>query len=267
MTKYKEFRGSLGSYKWERTEDGSYTLFSEYFNENCHSLSGAVEETLYNYILGTNIPQIIEKNSKVSIFEVGLGTALGLKITYDFISKHSPENILNFTSCELDKELAHQSLLILQEEGIIDEINWSERHQFFSGRFAFDKLNESSSWLVIIGDIRNRLEAWIQSPYFQKVDCIYQDAFSPKRSPTLWTYQWFSQLTQIAHSNTVMSTYSSTKAVWKAMVKAGWSVEKVKGHGAKKISTRAFYDKREMSAEILELMRRSPIKALSDDSP
>ena len=55
----KQFNGILGSYKVLRTSDGSETLWSEYFNENCHSLAGAKEETLYNSIEGTNLPQAL----------------------------------------------------------------------------------------------------------------------------------------------------------------------------------------------------------------
>ncbi len=269
MTKYKEFSGSLGTYRWELTEDGSYTLYSDYFQENCHSLSGAVEETLYNYILGTRIPQVLKQKGSVNIFEVGFGTGLGLKTTYDFIKDGHPQAQLNFVSSELDKELTHQSLLRMQEGGWISEISWREKEQVFSGNFTMiahkEGLHLDSHWLVLVGDIRKRIDHWRQSERFLPVDAIFQDAFSPKRSPSLWTQQWFSQLAKIAHQDTVMSTYSSTKAVWKAMVKAGWSVEMVKGHGAKKVSTRAYFDQREMSEEILDLMRRSPIAALSDE--
>lgn len=263
MTKKPNFNGTLGTYKWELTEDGSYTLYSEYFDENCHSTAGAVAETVYNYILGTQVPQFLKAQEKVAIFEVGFGTGLGLKSTLDYILDHFDKPQINFTSSELDRELTHHCLLELQQSGYIEEISWSEKDQLFHGSFN-DRFHSNSKWLVLVGDIRKRIEYWRQTPFFEVVDCIYQDAFSPKRSPTLWTHQWFSQLAKIAKAETVMATYSSTKAVWKAMAQAGWAVEMVKGHGNKKISTRAYYDGRVMEQEILNLMQRSPTPALSD---
>ena len=107
-----KFTGSLGDYRWEETDDGSLTLFSEFFNENCHSTSGAREETLYNYIQGCNIDHFIKENSSLHIFELGLGTGLGLKTTLDHLYKSAPSTQIEFlfTGSEIDKELAAHSL-------------------------------------------------------------------------------------------------------------------------------------------------------------
>jgi len=263
----KTFSGSLGNYRWEETQDGSLTLFSEYFNENCHSTSGALEETLYNYIEGCKIDNFIQEKNAVHIFELGLGTALGLKTTLDHI-QHSAKlsNVeLLFTSCEIDKELAAYALNQLHRDGYISTPLWNESDQLFHGQFSDPLFNETSTFKILIGDIRKQFTPWLNSGHFKEIDAIYQDAFSPKQCPSLWTHQWFSDLALASHEDTIMSTYSSSKAVWKAMVEAGWKVQKVRGHGIKKLSTRA-YQKGEMTQEFLELLHRSPTCALSDEA-
>ncbi len=254
----KNFQGTLGEYIWEETEDGSYTLHSTFFSENCHSTAGAVAETQYNYVEGCEVLHFLLKHRAVHIFEVGFGTGIGLETTLVALkSKLEQNDKVLFTSCELDKELTHYSLEALKEKGTLETYHWDEELQVYQGRAGIVEIN------IIVGDIRKRISLWSSSKYYQKIDCLYQDAFSPKKSPSLWTYEWFLELGKHSHSHTVMGTYSSTKSVWKAMVRAGWIVKMVPGHGLKKISTRA-YRQGEMSEEILELMRRSPVDALCD---
>ena len=253
--KKQSFKGTLGEYHWRETDDGSHTLYSEYFDENCHSTAGATAETLYNYVEGCECAQFLENQGRVHIFEVGFGTGIGLTASLAYLNRK--EGHISFTSCELDRELTRMSLESLIKSQEIDAFSWDEEYQIYKGTSG------NCNFQIIVGDIRERIQVWAHSPYYQRIDALYQDAFSPKRSPSLWTHQWFSELAKHSHEATVMGTYSSTKAVWKAMVKAGWVVKMVPGYGLKKISTRA-YRQGIMSQEILDLMERSPIEALSD---
>jgi tRNA U34 5-methylaminomethyl-2-thiouridine-forming methyltransferase MnmC len=258
-----KIQGSLGLYTWQETEDGSFTLYSDYFQENCHSVAGAGAETLYNYVEGCQVINRLKQRGNIHIFEIGFATGLGLSTTLEAVSNQNiPDYFIQFTSCELDQKLTEFSLEKLQDQGLVMNYHWEEKENFFQGELSQNR----GCFTVIIGDIRRELEKWKNSPHFKIVDAIYQDAFSPKRNPTLWTYQWFAQLKSIGHKETILSTYSSTKAVWKAMIKAGWKVEMVKGYGAKKLSTRAYLDPHFKVAPELEiLLERSPMDALSDN--
>ena len=69
------FKGKLGNYEVVPTQDGSTTLYSQYFGEACHSTSGATIETISHYVQGTKL--LDQDNPQV--LEIGFGTGLGYR--------------------------------------------------------------------------------------------------------------------------------------------------------------------------------------------
>ena len=97
----KQFNGKLGTYKVIETADGTPTLFSSHFDEACHSLHGAVAETLYNFIEGCDLDILAKKYSPLNILEVGFGTGTGFKLTNPFTKlqqrdQNTAWNVLHF---------------------------------------------------------------------------------------------------------------------------------------------------------------------------
>ena len=64
-------------------------LFSEAFNEACHSLDGAWDETLFNYLHGCDVPEKAQQKGEetLSVLEVGFGQGVGLQVVADFYQK------------------------------------------------------------------------------------------------------------------------------------------------------------------------------------
>jgi tRNA U34 5-methylaminomethyl-2-thiouridine-forming methyltransferase MnmC len=92
---------------------------------------------------------------------------------------------------------------------------------------------------------------------------IYQDAFSPKKNPTLWTKEWFSFLRSISTEDVILSTYSASTSIRKSLHEAGWKIQQGEKFGRKRTSTRATLNG-ETSAEILLQLERSSVDALTD---
>lgn len=67
------------------------------------------------------------------------------------------------------------------------------------------------------------------------LDAIYQDPFSVKKNPSLWTYEWFTMLRQKSHENTILGTYSTSASVKKTLLKSGWLYEERPGYGRKRL--------------------------------
>lgn len=223
------------NYEVIKTEDGSYTLFSKVYNEACHSLAGASAETKLHYLQACEIEDKIQKQNKVSILEVGFGTGLGFLETYELFKKHNACEKLQFISLEIDPDLIE---------------HFYEAHPCFQ---------ESKCLKVLIGNARESIKT-----VDMKFDAIYQDAFSPRRNPVLWTVEWFEQLGNLSHEETILSTYSASSTIRKSLLKTGWKLHPGAKFGPKRSATIA---KRvgESDSDILEKLERSPVNALTDE--
>lgn len=232
---------NLKNYKLIETEDGSTTLYSERYQEACHSTHGARAETRLHYIDGCKISEYLTEQNSVNILEVGFGTGIGLEETM----KACKDSQLLFTSFEIDPELAEHSLKRL-------DLSYS--------RSGSDFIVESEALRVevIIGDAKKRIKDLIN-----KYHAIYQDAFSPRQNADLWTVEWFQALKNICFSNARMSTYSASSSIRKSMLEAGWSLQAGVKFGPKRTSTRADLSGKS-DQEILDRLKRSPVAAITD---
>lgn len=229
------------------TNDGTFTLFSEAFEENCHSTSGAKEETIVHYIKGC---EVVEKSlvyNPLNILEVGFGMGVGFLTTLEQLPSKSR---WNFVSLEQDQNLldwfraSHPELKLEWTENVL----WTE--------------NDYYQLSIILGDARQTVPDFLKknSLHFH---CIYQDAFSPKKNPTLWTREWFELIKKYSHPEATLSTYSSSISIRKSLMEAGWGVHKGERFGIKRTSTRAVLNKT-TDTDILLQLQNSPIKSLRD---
>lgn len=241
-----EFDGKLGSYKIIKTQDGSDTVYSSFFDENCHSLSGAYEETIYNYIEGCELGAKLEKQDSITIYEVGFGVAVGPLALLNYLEEH-PEFLnkkVNFHSTELDPNFV---LWVLDNSEFA--IKYKKELAIISkSATKVEFIIKNVNFTIWLGDARIS----VQNLKEQSVDCIFQDAFSPKKNPTLWTYQWFAELYRISKEEVILSTYCSSMSARASMIKAGFSLQSRKGFGVKRTCTRAF-KRTEMAQENLHI--------------
>jgi len=180
-----------------------------------------VAETRFHYLEGCEITSLIKQFEEINILEVGFGTGIGWRETQSLFKNH-PTKRLHFISLELDPEL----------------IKWSEPAAVAKKHndAEFYELNQENTHLkVLIGDARKTILNFSLPP----IHAIYQDAFSPKRNPTLWTHQWFSDLKKLSHPVCRLSTYSASVSIRKSLLKAGWSVTEGPAFAQKRSSTRA----------------------------
>jgi hypothetical protein len=241
MAKY--FKTSLGQYELVETADGSWSIKSEYFDEESHSNAGALGETRYNFIEGCEIPSL---KSPSKVFEVGFATGLGAKVCFENSSVP-----LEFISSEIDPEL----------------ITWAVKEGSYSDFFKnFDLLGEfrwkhnSNPWelRVLPGDVRETIQS-----INVNVQAIFQDAYSPKKNPTLWTKEWFAQLASIADKDCILATYSSSAGIRKALAVSGWHLKNREGFGRKRTMTLAKKSPWQQD-DITEEYRNAKIEPKSD---
>lgn len=230
MTDSFTFKGERGEYKEVTTQDGSTTLWSSFFDENCHSLSGGKRETEHVYIEGCSIPERFKDKNELKILEIGFGAGLGMQTTLDYVRQHLPHCSLSFISLEIDWAL------ISRGKEQLPCLRYAKTYQNAGANHlvAYDRIDQLA---IVCGDALETLEKAINDPLlssFFPVDAVFQDAFSPRKNPELWSAQWFEKIKKACHPKAQLSTYSSSKLVHKALEEAGLEVTQRPGLPPKK---------------------------------
>lgn len=195
--------GDFGTYTAVETADGSWTLYSSLDDEMCHSLDGAVGEARYNFIEGCQLEQLLISQGSVAILEIGFGCGVNFLETLKTIGNRPFE----YVALERDQKMVEKLSLPLKQ------------------------------CQLLFGEAAETIEQLIAAE--KKFDVIYQDPFSPKKNPILWTPQWFSKLRMVVKKGAILSTYSASRAVREALAQTGWQVFPRKGFGRKRAATLA----------------------------
>ncbi|MBI2519602.1 MAG: hypothetical protein HYV97_04270 [Bdellovibrio sp.] len=254
-----EFQGNLGKYRLTQTRAGDWTLYSEFFDENCHSLEGSVQETEAIYIQGTELKSQLEfaqrDHRPLSILEVGFGAGVGASRACHF-AQSIPDQEVYFYSLELDAEL----------------VRYTMTNGPLASTFSNFKIARSAdNWEVsaknfhlhiLIADARHSIRQLKEAKNF-KFDAFFHDPFGPQKNPTLWTVEIFRDLKSLAYPHSLLSTYSAAIGIRKALMEAEWAVEDRPGFGIKKSSTRA-RPSGTMDPALIQKLQRSPILALHE---
>ena len=210
------------------TNDGSTTIHIPEWNEQYHSIHGAIQEA-YHVFIKNGLS--LFKNQNISIMEIGFGTGLNCFITYleaekynlniDYVGVEaypvSDEEVksLNYVS-ELN---ANKSKKVFEQ---IHDHSWNGKHTFSNG-FALTKRQQ------LFNEIDDK----------NKYDLIYFDAFGARVQPELWTELIFKKMYDSLKLNGVLVTYSAKGSVRRAMQSVGFKVERLEGPPGKREMLRA----------------------------
>ena len=254
-----QFKGNLGQYRVIKTEDNSETLYSEYFDEACHNLSGAYDETIHNYINGCHISDKLSQLNQISVLDVGFGIGVGLKCLINTI-KNSPiiPDAIFYYSVELDEVLFLWAIDNYFKDYYFEKISLSNLRCY---KLIINDINLEV--LIFIGDARLTIPEAAHLHQIKALNAIFQDPFSPKKNPVLWSVEWFTLLKSLSHKDVTLSTYSSSISIRKSLMAAGWQIENLKGFGQKRTMTRASLNG-STSNDILDQLKRSPSLEIRD---
>jgi tRNA U34 5-methylaminomethyl-2-thiouridine-forming methyltransferase MnmC len=210
------------------TEDGSQSLFIPELNEHYHSVHGAIQESKHVYIdaaLST-----CEKDT-INVFEMGFGTGLNALLTYQYALHH--EKKINYFTIE-KYPLSESEYKILNYESIINLPEKGVLHKLHSAPIGTDtKITNSFSFTKYHTDIKTLSCSF-------PIDVCYYDAFAPDIQPDLWSSEIFLEIYQAMNPGGVLSTYSAKGQVKRNLIKAGFTIEKLKGPPGKREILRAW---------------------------
>lgn len=217
------------------TADGSKTIQIEDWNEQYHSIHGAIQEANHVFIkhgLLFSYHQIQSngQENSISIMEIGFGTGLNAFLTL-------------LTVQDLNLEIHYTGIEAYPvSENEIQELNYVELiNSNYSGEFeALHKANWEE-WSVI----NSKFSLIKNQKFFKEVDSqnqfdlIYFDAFGARVQPDLWTEEIFQKMYRALNPNGVLVTYSAKGSVRRAMLAAGFKVERLPGPPGKREMLRA----------------------------
>lgn len=208
------------------TSDGSSTLYSEQFNASYHSVHGAIQESKHVFIhMGWEA--LPADTGPVHILEMGLGTGLNAVLT----SLKNSQRQVYYTALE-----AYPI-----QEAAISTLNYGVRLDAAS---QFQQLHDAPWNVEVIlqphfhlTKHHTRLEKFALP--VDTYHLVYYDAFAPVSQPELWQQEVFERLFNSMTESGILVTYCAKGAVRRAMMAAGFTVERVAGPPGKREMLRA----------------------------
>ncbi|MFT4612260.1 MAG: tRNA U34 5-methylaminomethyl-2-thiouridine-forming methyltransferase MnmC [Glaciecola sp.] len=223
------------------TADGSKTIQIEDWNEQYHSVHGAIQEANHVYIKhgllffysemlalekSDSIKQVTEP---VEVLEIGFGTGLNALLTQ--LKAEELNQSIRYTGVE--------AFPISLEE--LEQLNYASELDVPSA-----KLNElhSCSWeeehqISEIFKLKKQQQFFKDISAENQFDLIYFDAFGARVQPELWTEDIFKIMHKALKQKGVLTTYAAIGNVRRTLIALGFEVERLEGPPGKRHMLRA----------------------------
>jgi len=212
------------------TEDGSHTIFVPVLNETYHSTHGAIDES--KCVFFENGLKHFSNCDEVNILEVGFGTGLNAFLAFLYSVNESIK--ISYTSIEkfpLSQSIVEglnypSSLFAIDHQDLFIQMHLLEdsKRLEVSDTFSFEKR---------LIDIKNFTT-------IHRFDLIFFDAFSPDKTPELWTKETLQKMFELLRPKGVLSTYCAKGAVKRTLKEIGFRLEHPRGPKGKREITTAF---------------------------
>lgn len=220
------------------TADGSKTIQIEDWNEQYHSIHGAIQEAKHVFIKHglhhichseTEFVKVEESQRKISILEIGFGTGLNAFITCLEAGKNNIK--VDYVGVE--------AYPVSQDE--INQLNYAE--QLKVNNTLFSEIH--NCFWEEAHEIHSNFSMTKQKKFFKDIreinafNLIYFDAFGARIQPELWTEAIFKIMYKALKPKGVLVTYSAKGSVRRAMQAVGFTVERLEGPPGKREMLRA----------------------------
>jgi len=214
------------------TADGSKTIYLPELNEHYHSKHGAINEAYHVFIKHglwfVNSNNVVKD---ISILEIGFGTGLNafislleaerLKINIDYVGIEAfPVSLKEVLQLEYPLQLSVETKA--DDFKRLHQISWDKKHDVS----VYMKLTKCQLDFLDISDLN-------------KYHLIYFDAFGARVQPELWTESVFEIMHRALKKEGVLVTYSAKGSVRRALLKVGFTVERLPGPPGKREMLRA----------------------------
>ncbi len=212
------------------TADGSKTIQLPEWNEQYHSVHGAIAEALHVFIeSGLQHWSSENPNKSIDILEIGFGTGLNAFLSL-LVAKENKFHLV-YSGIEaypiLDSEISHLNYAEL--------LKASQTHFLALHQCKWEQLCKISKNF----SLTKRKQLISEFADVDAFDVIYFDAFGPRVQPELWEEAIFAKMYTALRQGGVIVTYSAKGSVRRAMQAVGFLVERLPGPPGKREMLRA----------------------------
>ena len=200
------------------TKDGTISLRSLSFQENFHSLEGALQETEIKFIKPSNLQRF--KDKSLNVLDICFG--LGYNSASLFSNLIRQNSYLNLYALEIDKKPLEYSLRNKSFQKLWDPKVFKILKSLSQKSKFKDQFFECN---ILWGDAREKVN---HIPANIKFDLIYLDGFSPQKCPQIWTVEFLEKVIKRLNNHGYLITYSSSAAVRKTLRNFGLSIFSIK---------------------------------------
>ncbi len=230
-------KNSIAQRKIIVTEDGSFSLKLDCYDEQFHSIHGAVSESRHIFI---DAGLKAFSQPELSIFEMGFGTGINALLTF----VHGHDQNIDYHTIEafpLEEDeylLLHNVELIYQQCKDIISLSKAELQEVF---LRMHRSRDGERVQIAPNFSFTKEIVRLEDKIFRNntFDLIYFDAFSPNIQPHLWSDEIFEKIFLAMRKNGIFTTYCAKGVVKRSLKKAGFTVEGLPGPVGKREITRA----------------------------
>lgn len=198
------------------------------FDDPYYSFDDGLAETRYVFLDGNDLPARFCEGFHVA--ELGFGTGLNVAAVLHAWRQANMKGPLSVTSFELfpmalqdmRRALARYTELQFETDLLLAGLE--------EGRGAFE--TDLLKFTLIGGDARVTLPAWRG-----KADAWFLDGFAPAKNPELWEPELLHEVASHTVPGGSAATYTAAGDVRRALVDAGFVVDRRKGFGRKRHMT------------------------------
>lgn len=229
-----------------QTTDGSKTILLDN-GETYHSIHGAIQESQHIFIKAGL--HVLEKCSKITIFELGFGTGLNALLTAWQLPPQSKVSYISIDPLMLEKSLwetLNYPEKVAQIPPSITLENPTKSPESHA-KDLFQKIHESPchQWVPIhdrfeLYKIQASFESFqIQSVIDHPVQLIYYDPFA--NATPLWSESCLAKCRDMAETGSLLLSYCVKGSVKRSLRSLGFSVERLPGPPGKRHILRASF--------------------------
>ena len=215
---------ALGGARLVETEDGTFTARSGHFDECYHSTKdGALNESLKKHVEPA-FSLVDRSKPSLNILDICFGLGYNTLSTLYHLDREKVATPVRIYAPEFDEALVRSLVDFPYPEAL-------RPYREVIEAVARTGVYEKGDWRVevIFGDARAFLRETDVT-----FDIVYQDAFSPKKNPLLWTKEYFAELTERLAADAIVTTYSSATPVRMGMAANGLSLYQPSAEGVRR---------------------------------